>query len=188
MANGLEGKSVNSDTISQIVKKLKSKYKEHDPLELCRSMKILISMMPMGTLEGSCKGFFISRGRKKIITLNSDLQPALLRIIAAHELGHAVLHGSTFGLSAFHDFGFWGMAAQQEYEANIFAAELLLEDEDVLDRLNDDITFFQAAAELQVPPELLDFKFRILKKKGYQIIDPPLMATGNFLKRIDTDI
>ena len=69
----------------------------------------------------------------------------------------------------------------------MFAAELLLEDEDVLLRLNDDISFFQAAAELRVPPELLDFKFRILKRKGYQVIDPPLMATGSFLKSIDMD-
>jgi len=29
---------------------------------------------------------------------------------------------------------------------------------------------------------LLDFKFRILKRKGYQVIDLPLNAGGNFLK------
>lgn len=178
---------MNSDTISHIVKGLKNKYKECDPFELCKSLNIIIGMVPMGTHDGSCKGFFISRGRKKIITINSELQPALQRIIAAHELGHAALHGDTFGISAFHDFMVFDAVDHREYEANVFAAELLLEDEDVLLRLNDDISFFQAAAELRVPPELLDFKFRILKRKGYQVIDPPLMATGSFLKSIDMD-
>ena len=89
---------MNSDTISHIVKGLKNKYKECDPFELCKSLNIIIGMVPMGTHDGSCKGFFISRGRKKMITINSELQPALQRIIAAHELGHAALHGDTFGM------------------------------------------------------------------------------------------
>ncbi|OPX87191.1 MAG: hypothetical protein A4E53_02569 [Pelotomaculum sp. PtaB.Bin104] len=50
--------------------------------------------------------------------------------------------------------------------------------------LNEDISFFGAASLLNVPAELLDFKFRVLKRKGYKI-DPPLMANSNFLKNID---
>jgi len=50
--------------------------------------------------------------------------------------------------------------------------------------LNDDLSFFQAAAQLYVPAELLDFKFRTLKWKGYKVIDAPLMANSNFLKNV----
>ena len=42
------------------------------------------------------------------------------------------LHGDTFGISAFHDFMVFDAVDHREYEANVFAAELLLEDEDVL--------------------------------------------------------
>ena len=56
--------------------------------------------------------------------------------------------------------------------------------EDVMAELNDDISFFGAAAQLKVPAELLDFKFRIMKRKGYKMIDPPLMANSNFLKDV----
>ena len=55
-----------------------------------------------------------------------------------------------------------------EYEANLFAAELLLEDETVLKLLNE-YTFFETASMLNVPAALLDFKFGILKAKGYGI-------------------
>jgi len=54
-----------------------------------------------------------------------------------------------------------------------------------LEQLNDDVSFFGAASRLRVPPELLDFKFRVLKRKGYKVIDPPLMCQSNFLKGID---
>ena len=54
----------------------------------------------------------------------------------------------------------------------------------MLDLLNEDISFFGAASRLNVPAELLDFKFRVLKRKGYKVIDPPLTANSDFLKNV----
>ena len=73
-----------------------------------------------------------------------------------------------------------------EYEANVFAAELILDNEEVLDVLNQDMSFFGAAKTLCVPPELLDFKFRVLKHQGYSV-NPPLIANGSFLRRIESN-
>jgi hypothetical protein len=44
------------------------------------------------------------------------------------------------------------------------------------------MNFFRAAKELYVPPELMDFKFQILKYRGYRI-EAQLNATGDFLKK-----
>ena len=57
-----------------------------------------------------------------------------------------------------------------------------MDDNDVLELLNEDMSFFMAASSLNVPAELLDFKFRVLKRKGYMVIDPPTNAKSNFLK------
>ena len=35
-------------------------------------------------------------------------------------------------------------------------------------------------------PELLDFKFRMMKRSGVQIVDSPITANGDFLKDIPT--
>lgn len=94
------------------------------------------------------------------------------RIIVSHELGHAVLHRKS-GVKAFHDIGLFDESSLTEKEANLFAAEYLLDDEKVLNTLNRDTTFFSAAAKLLVPVELLDFKFRVMKWKGYKLIEPP---------------
>jgi len=95
------------------------------------------------------------------------------------------MHRKPTGLDAFHEFGLFDEASQMEYEANLFAAEFLLEDQDVFESLNRDISFFGSAASLYVPAELLDFKFRVMKRKGYKLIDPPLMAQSNFLRDIE---
>ena len=63
--------------------------------------------------------------------------------------------------------------------------EYLLNDEEVLDTLNRDTTFFTAAAKLYVPIELLDFKFRVMKWKGYKLIEPPISARSNFLANME---
>jgi Zn-dependent peptidase ImmA (M78 family) len=72
-----------------------------------------------------------------------------------------------------------------EKEANLFAAEYLLNDEKVLATLNGDNTFFSAAAALNVPMELLDFKFRVMKWKGYKLVEPPITARSNFLRDVE---
>lgn len=170
-------------SISREVEKVQSKYDQSDPSKLCADMKISLLSYPMGQFENACKGFYMEQSRKRIIVINCELDPLIQRIVLVHELGHAVLHRNLPDLKSFHDFSLFGNTSIYEYEANVFAADFMLDDQDVLRILNEDISFFDAAAILNVPAELLDFKFRILKKKGYKIIDPPINAGSNFLKK-----
>ena len=156
------------DYICREAKRLKRKFHETDPFKLCDAMGIIILFEPMGSYPGACKGFFLAQSRKRSITVNSDLPKEIQRIIVTHELGHAVLHTKSVGVNAFHDFELFDSTSCMEYEANIFAAEFLMDDDDVLEKLNEDISFFGAAATLRVPPELLDFKFRLMKRNGYK--------------------
>ena len=174
--------------ISRKVDSIREKYNESDPFVLAKAMGVMLVYQPMGNFEKACKGFFITQSRRRSITINSDLPKVIQRIICAHELGHAALHANTPGIDAFHDFNLFDSVSVTEHEANIFAAELLLKDQDVLELLNDDISFFDAAAALSVPPELLDFKFRVLKRKGYKIVDPPIQAGSKFLRDIEVNI
>lgn len=102
--------------------------------------------------------------------------------MVAHELGHDRLHRDIAMLKGFQEVELFDMAKPAEYEANIFAAELLIDDKELLEILNDEnASFFSAARELYVPAALLDFKFRVLKHKGYRI-EAPYIAHGDFLK------
>lgn len=170
------------DYICSAVDRLCEKYGERDPLRLAEETGVIVRCEPMGNYENACKGFFIYQSRKQLITVNSDLSENAQRIIIAHELGHAVLHRDEARLRAFHDFSLYEDTIRFEYEANLFAAELLLDDSEVMEKLREDDFFFSAAKRLAVPPELLDFKFRILKHKGLNV-DSPILSRSDFLKK-----
>lgn len=169
------------DEICRSVRKLKLKYDEADPFRLCECLGVLLIPRSLGTEEGAIKGFFLEFKHVQSITVNSDLPEIIQKIIVAHELGHAVLHRKS-GMHSFQDVTLYDSASTYEKEANIFAAELLLADDAVLSTLNGDSTFFTAASALMVPIELLDFKFRILKWKGYTLAEAPVSARSNFLR------
>ncbi len=163
------------------VAELVGKYGESEPARLAKDMGIILHYEPMGDSESACKGFFMCQSRQRVITVNSCLDEARMRIILAHELGHAVLHSDRVKTRAFHDFSLYDKSSRLEYEANLFAAELLLDDEEVARLLNEDDFFFSAAKRLRVPAELLDFKFRIMKHKGYAV-ESPILSRSDFLK------
>ncbi len=163
------------DCVQKVIKKTG----ESDPARICEQMDIPVLYRPMGTRNGAIKGFSLELKRIRTITINSDMPDTLQRIILSHELGHAVLHRNcqpqpNFGLSHYNQNSI------MENEANLFAAELLLPDEDVLETLSCGYDFFEAAGTLHVPYELLDFKCRIMKWKGYNI-EPPVAVGSNFL-------
>lgn len=155
------------DAIQNEAKRLKIMYQTDDPYEICDALKIHLMLHPMGASSDACKGFCLMKSRCTTIMLNSEMSEEIQRIILTHELGHAILHRGC-NINAFHDYGMLESKSRYEDEANMFAAEFLLADDDLLNAAEEGKSFFQLACELRVPPELLDFKIRLLHRAGYQ--------------------
>lgn len=171
------------EQIHELATKIKRRTGESDPFTIYKDLRIMVQFLPMGMDATACKGFFLKKNRVKTIVINDDLSDDIQRIILTHEIGHALLHGNHERACAFHDFALFDNLSTYEYEANMFAAEFLITDEDALEHLNSESFFFTVAKTLRVPPELLDFKFRSMKKRGF-VLNPPMYANGNFLKDI----
>jgi len=167
--------------IQEEVQKLKDKYQTSNLTEICNDCGISVLLRPMGSHEKSCKGFFLVNARCKVIVLNSDLPDCICRVILAHELGHAILHGIN-GISAYHEFAMLNETDRMEYEANLFAAELLLDDNAVNDAILRGDDLFTTSSYLEVPPELLEFKLRIMQRYNKQM-QIPMYFRADFLKR-----
>ena len=165
--------------ITKTVEALSRKYHTRDPYELCDALGVRIRLKDLGT---EIKAYYLCYARIHSIVLNSRVSEVVRRILVAHELGHDRLHKEIALLKGFQEVELFSMTLHTEYQANIFAAELLIDDKELLDLLSDDsMSFFSVARELYIPAGLLDFKYRILEHKGYRI-EAPYIAYGDFLK------
>lgn len=151
-----------------------------EPFDLAKQLKIDVKFCELGNL----KGIYVVAYRNRYIRINENLERDMRRLVCAHEIGHDRFHRELARLyPQSHELISYDMTSKPEWEANMFAAEFLLEDSEVLELVNDeDMNFFRAARELSVPPELLDFKFQILKSKGYRL-EAPLYSSGDFLRK-----
>lgn len=165
--------------ITECAETLINRYDTRNPFQLCKILNINIRYKDLGN---AIKAYFFYQSRIKNIVINQRTTAISRRILCAHELGHGILHKELAAMHGFHELELFDSTSCVEYEANLFAAELLIDDGELLRMLNDsEKSFFEVAKELYVPVELLDFKFRILKKKGYHL-ESPYIARSDFLK------
>ena len=70
-----------------------------------------------------------------------------------------------------------------EYQANLFAADLLIDDEEIEDMVqNEDLDYFGLCSSLNATPELMSFKLYSLTKRG-QAYHMPMEIQSNFLAK-----
>ena len=166
------------DYISGTVNKLVKKHGTRDPFRMCDALGIRIRYKKLGRLTG----FFFYQSRIPSIVLNEELSDISARILCAHELGHACLHKDMLVTMRAISDTISHSGTISEYEANIFAAELLIPDEDIFELLKSrGKSLFELAGELCVPPELIDFKLRVMQSRGL-CTDVPYLASADFLK------
>ena len=165
--------------IARMVGELTGRHATRDPYGLCESLGVRVRLKDLGS---GIKAYYFCQSRIRNIVVNTRVPEAVRRVLVAHELGHDMLHREMATLRGFQEVGLFDTAVPAEYEANIFAAEVLIEDGRLLELLSDrDRSFFGVARELYVPAALLDFKLRVLKHKGHRI-EAPYIAHGGFLK------
>lgn len=111
--------------IPKLVSYLKRKYGTDDPEEIADYLGVTIIRMP---LEDVVAGFYKLLKRRKYIFLNSDIDDdVFLRVVLAHELGHAIMHPKEN--CAFMKSKTLLLTSRIEKQANIFAAFLLIDDD-----------------------------------------------------------
>lgn len=112
--------------IKEVVQKYVIKYSTRDPFKLAKLLGIDVQLGNPG-----CAGCYMFIKNHKYIFLDQSLDEMELLQVMAHELGHAVLHkkqncyfirNKTLMLNS-----------KTEMEANLFAAELLIDNDIVLE-------------------------------------------------------
>lgn len=126
-------------------------------------------------------GFYVYMNGCNIITLNGKLSAEDTKLVLYHELGHLFFHRESALLRPLTDTSLFS-PDKTEYEANLFAAECMIEDSDILEAGNAD--FYSLAKMLSVPPELLTFKLICMRSRGFDL-QFPSEPDSRFLLKLD---
>ncbi|WP_431030077.1 ImmA/IrrE family metallo-endopeptidase [Lysinibacillus sp. LZ02] len=128
---------------------LKKKYNTNCPYKLANYLKVHVMKH---NLHHEINGYYKYDRRNQYIVINNNLEKHSQRIVCAHELGHAVLHKNVN--TPFMRQNTFLSVSKIEREANCFAAELLIFDEDMYEFNN----IYDIASLRGVPVELVKLK------------------------------
>lgn len=141
-----------------------------------------------GVFVRFCDGFNALKGMYKIIKrnrfifINSNLPEYLQKIVCAHELGHDLLHKSLAKDVALREFMLYDMTSRPEYEANMVAADILLDDDEVHELARKGYDMEQIAGALCTDINLVGIKMGNMNYRGYDF-NLGIRPRGDFLGR-----
>jgi Zn-dependent peptidase ImmA (M78 family) len=168
---------VLQDCIVQEVTKLKKLCGSNDPFEISKAVGLNIRFADLGNLKGMY--YYTKKNRYAII--NSTLDQYKQKIVCAHELAHDRFHRSLAKNTALQEFVIYDMRSRPEFEANIFASELLISDDDILDLAQNGYDAEQIAQELCTDINLISLKMSSMIIRGHNLRSLDIHRS-NFLK------
>jgi Zn-dependent peptidase ImmA (M78 family) len=154
------------NSIIREILNLKNRFGTSDPFEIIVGLKINLWFK---SDLGNLKGFYLAALHQRYIVINENLDERNQLIVAAHELGHDRMHQDIAQVSPLKDFKLFDMTSRVEYQANIFASELLIADDEVEECIAEDMDFFGLSCMLGFNPQLVAFKLFGMMQRGYTI-------------------
>lgn len=158
------------ETIIKQADALVRRFKTRNPFEIAHNLNITLKYGDFGQL----KGFYNYALRNRFIVINSRLDDMERNITCSHELGHDRLHRQQAKLGLMKDYKLFHVTDLYEREANLFAAQLLIADDDFLDCAGMRYTHAEIASELNIHEELVLLKGTILNRQGHHLNIPYL--------------
>lgn len=166
-----------TDYVYSQVERAVKRFGTRDPYEMLDALHVVTRLSDSYPADG-LKGYCIRLNRTNYVVINGNLCEEDRRVIASHELGHIVVHGKELQCRPFKDFHIYQATGRMEREANLYGADLLITDEEVLDLINSYDDFFSVAKALCVPCEFFAFKLYSMVKRGFQLRVPIDLNSG----------
>lgn len=171
---------MKNDFIFNRANKLIRNYHTRNPLTILEQMNVIVSET---NRYKQLKGYCFLSCQIFYVMINSSLSEEEKRIVAAHELGHIILHKAELQLAPMKDSILYNAISKTEYEANLFAADLLIDDGDIEELSKErDINYFSLCSALDVSPDLMSFKLFSLIRRGYAY-NMPMGLDSEFLAK-----
>ena len=137
-----------------------------DPERIAEALGIIVKDVNFEKQKGLYKVIL----RNRFIFIKSDLSEVMRRIVLLHEIGHDQLHRHLDDV--FQEFQIFDMSRNvMEYEANLFAAQIALPDEEILEYIRSGYDAAQIAMAMASDINLVALKVSELSRRGYAFRD-----------------
>ena len=160
---GRTDKMLNEDIIKK-VRQLAQRSETNDPFRIARESGAEVFFRDLGKL----KGMYACIKRNRYIVINQNMNAWLQKLVCAHELGHDQLHRELALNRWMHEFMIYNMNQRPEYEANVFAADLLLQYRDIIELSASGLDIEQIARTLYSDVNLVALKLGLLSQEGHK--------------------
>ena len=167
----------NREYIQNVANKLIKKFDTRDPFQLCQAIGVEVFYADLGSLKGMYK--YLKKNRFAVI--NENLDSFTKTLVCAHELGHDILHQNLARKVCLQEFILYDMKSRPEYEANLFASEILLPDDIILNLARDGYDIEQISKELCTDINLIALKVSSMNTRGYRF-NNTIDAKSDFLR------
>ena len=129
-------------------------------------------------------GMYTYRHKERHILLNSHMEDMVLQMVCGHEIGHDRLHRSLAReKNSLPEFVLFDMRTRHEYEANAFAAHLIIDDDELIYNLEQGYDVVQLSAVMGTNINLMLIKLNELNRLGWQL-NLPYIPHSDFLRKI----
>lgn len=113
--------------LSKVGASLVRRFGTRDPFQIAKELGISVLLCED---FGSLKGMYRVVKRNRFIFLNKDLGDRCSASSVPMSWGHDQLHRKLAQANSLHEFMLYDMTTRPEYEANIVAAEILIDNEE----------------------------------------------------------
>ena len=171
-----------TEAIFEKAQRFRRRFQTSDPFELLDDMGVIIRRSNAYPRDG-LRGYCTIMNKTRYVVINQKQPEAEQRVVAGHEAGHLILHKAELRAGApMQDFDVYNVKSRLERQANFFAADFLINDDDVLDLMHSrDADFFDVAKELYIPAPFFAFKLYSMVNRGYSM-RVPVDLNSTFLK------
>lgn len=157
---------MNCESIKKMADKLVKKAGSRNPFVVADEMGINIKYInDFKTL----KGMYTVILRNRFIFINAALTEEIQKIVCAHEIGHDVMHSFMAKMGAVSETTLFDTKNSFEFEANVFAAELLIDDNIALAMAREGMAISEIASALCLDKNIVEIKFLSLSRRGHKI-------------------
>jgi len=157
---------MNCESIKRMADSLVKKSESRNPFVIADENSIIIKYInDFKTL----KGMYAVIKRNRFVFINANLPEQMQKVVCAHEIGHDMLHRFMAEMGAISETALFDTKNSFELEANIFAADLLIDDNIAITLAKDGMSVSEIASALDLDKNIVEIKFLSLSRRGYKI-------------------